>query len=177
MESMLCKARQREQTEQEELKGAAAGSTDSKEKREVEAGREDAMRNEEEWRNIVVKNKISLEIGTVPISECVPVRMSRPGQSTVKAGRHDGQPPWEAYQAKSMLCKARQREQTEQEELKGAAAGSTDSKEKREVEAGREDAMRNEEEWRNIVVKNKVTSPCTTPAEGSDVTPRWLAGQ
>ncbi|RXM93939.1 hypothetical protein EOD39_18545 [Acipenser ruthenus] len=81
----------------------------------------------------------------------------------------------------SMPWKARQREQTEQEELKGAAAGSTDGKEKREVEAGREgkmeDAMRNEEEWRNIVVKNKVMSPCTTPAEGSDVTPRWLAGQ
>ncbi|MGH0188076.1 UNVERIFIED_CONTAM: hypothetical protein FKN15_034441 [Acipenser sinensis] len=77
----------------------------------------------------------------------------------------------------SMLWKARQREQTEQEELKGAAAGSTDGKEKREVEAGREDSMRNEEEWRNIVVKNKVTSPCTTPAERSDVTPRWLAGQ
>ncbi|MGH0188450.1 UNVERIFIED_CONTAM: hypothetical protein FKN15_029733 [Acipenser sinensis] len=59
MESMPRKARQREQTEQEELKGAAAGSTDGKEKREVEAGHEDAMRNEEEWRNIVVKNKLA----------------------------------------------------------------------------------------------------------------------
>ncbi|RXM93938.1 hypothetical protein EOD39_18544 [Acipenser ruthenus] len=30
--------------------------------------------------------------------------MSRPGRSTVKAGRHDGQPPREAYQAKFKMA-------------------------------------------------------------------------
>ncbi|RXM98953.1 hypothetical protein EOD39_12401 [Acipenser ruthenus] len=71
----------------------------------------------------------------------------------------------------SMLWKVKRRERIDQEELQGAAAGSTDGKEKREVEEGREskieDGVRNEEGWRNIDVKTEVKSPHTTPARAT----------
>ncbi|MGH0154337.1 UNVERIFIED_CONTAM: hypothetical protein FKN15_027174 [Acipenser sinensis] len=67
----------------------------------------------------------------------------------------------------SMPWKVKQRERIDPEELQGVAAGSTDRKEKREVEEGHcsnmADAMRNEEGLRNIFMK-EVMSPRTMPA-------------
>ncbi|RXN01412.1 hypothetical protein EOD39_6907 [Acipenser ruthenus] len=71
MESMPWKVKRRERIDPEELQGVAAGSTYSKEKREVEEGHcsnmADAMRNEEELRNIFMKVVMSLR--TMPARE------------------------------------------------------------------------------------------------------------